>query len=431
MYSIEVSNLSKKYRLHDDGFKKVLTPLKRLFKSDSGRSKSILNSVSFSVKSGEALGIMGINGAGKSTLLKILAGTVFPTSGEIKIAGKVSALLELGTGFINEYTGRENIVLSAKLQGIASSELEQFVNEAIKFSEIGDYIDQPIKFYSSGMYVRLAFSAATMVRPDVLIVDEALAVGDAYFQAKCYERISKFRSEGMSLLLVSHSPGDITRNCERAILLVDGKIFLEGAAKDVTNCYLDLLFSQKNPPSDGLIASSSFSSDDSNFLPFEDAPYYRKDEHVFGNGKAKIISVLVENNFSIKFPEAFVSGERALFKVYVDFFDSFESIVPGFLIKSLDGLYLYGTNSYNCGHGDSIKVEKGSRHQFNFEMNLKLNQGSYLVSFGISSGDPLGELVPLQRRYDSMLITVTKDRVFWGLIDLDAAYSHSEMRNDG
>ena len=188
----------------------------------------VVRDISFSVEQGESVGLIGVNGAGKSTLLKLITGTAIPTEGTISVQGKVSALLELGMGFHPEFTGRQNVILAARMQGLSHAQLAELMPAIQDFAEIGSYFDQPVRTYSSGMFVRLAFSVATAVRPEVLIVDEALAVGDVYFQHKSFARIRSFRDQGTTLLFVSHDPGAIKSLCNRALLLGGGQLVLDG-----------------------------------------------------------------------------------------------------------------------------------------------------------------------------------------------------------
>jgi len=234
MLALEVKNLSKAYRLYARPVDRLLEVLTR-----RPRHKSFwaLKDISFQVMTGETLGIIGDNGAGKSTLLKIMAGTLAPTKGQVIRNGRVAALLELGAGFHPELTGRQNIYLNASLLGLSEKEIRECEEEIIAFAELEEFIDQPIKTYSSGMYVRLAFSIATMVNPDILIVDEALSVGDQRFQKKSIDRIMEFRQRGKTILFCSHSMYHVLELCQRAIWLHEGRIQLSGQAKEVVEAY--------------------------------------------------------------------------------------------------------------------------------------------------------------------------------------------------
>ena len=240
--AIELEGISKRYYLRSTGpqdLKTALLHLPSLFMHDSSRKAFwALDEVSFSVKRGESIGIVGPNGSGKSTLLKIIADLARPTRGTINVNGRISALLELGAGFHPQITGRENAVLNAVLLGLSRKEAQEALPDIIAFSELGDFIDEPMRTYSSGMYIRLGFSVAVHVHADVLLVDEVLAVGDAEFQQKCFDHINKLRANGVTIVLVSHDLGAVTRFCERAILLHHGQVQVAGESQPVIHEYL-------------------------------------------------------------------------------------------------------------------------------------------------------------------------------------------------
>jgi lipopolysaccharide transport system ATP-binding protein len=245
MGAITISNIGKAYKLYDKRWlrlKEWLSP----FKNSYHQLKWVLNDISFTVKPGEAVGIIGINGAGKSTLLKIITGTTKPSIGSIQITGRVAALLELGMGFHPDFTGRQNAYMAGQLLGMGIDEITQLMSDIEAFAEIGDYIDQPVRVYSSGMQMRLAFSVATARRPDVLIIDEALSVGDAYFQHKSFNRIREYRQQGTTLLIVSHDKASIQSICDRAILLENGRVAMEGNPEAVMDFYNAMLANRAN-----------------------------------------------------------------------------------------------------------------------------------------------------------------------------------------
>ncbi|HGS4674566.1 ABC transporter ATP-binding protein [Vibrio cholerae] len=432
MGSIVVSNVSKSFKSYPNRWSKLaewLLPIK----SKRHSIKTVIKDVSFTINPGESVGIMGVNGAGKSTLLKMITGTTHPSNGSINIAGRVSAMLELGMGFHPDFTGRENVYMSGQLLGLSISDINSLMLQIEDFAEIGDYIDQPVRIYSSGMQVRLAFSVATAVRPDILIIDEALSVGDSYFQAKCYKRISEFKSAGTTLLLVSHSVGDVVKHCDRAILLKNGYVNADGPSRDVTNIYLDTLFGkkEKQPKSDNsaenmVVASSDLIFNGSSDL-FSTRPGYNKNEHRWGKGGAIILDYKVVCGNDI-YPIRIESGSKTDFYFKVRFECDYDSVVPGFLVKTLEGIFLYGTNSFVAREGrERISVKAGDIQVYKFTLPMLLNEGNYLISFGISSGDPLYELIPLERRYDSVMISVFKHVQFWGLTDLQASFTNIDM----
>lgn len=240
MGHILVNNVGKAYKKYSSRFGRLIEWVSP-FNTTKHSKIWVLKDISFKVNPGEAVGIIGINGAGKSTLLKLITGTIQPTIGSVSLTGRVAALLELGMGFHPDFTGRQNVYMSGQLLGLTTADIERLMPDIEDFAEIGEYIDQPVRVYSSGMQMRLAFSVATAVRPDILIVDEALSVGDAYFQHKSFDRIRKYRLEGTTLLLVSHDKAAIQSICDRAILLNAGKIEMEGQPEAIMDCYNALL----------------------------------------------------------------------------------------------------------------------------------------------------------------------------------------------
>jgi lipopolysaccharide transport system ATP-binding protein len=385
----------------------------------------VLQDINFTVNPGEAVGIVGVNGAGKSTLLKLITGTTQPTTGSVQITGRVAALLELGMGFHPDFTGRQNVYMAGQLLGYSVDEIAELMPGIERFAEIGEYIEQPVRVYSSGMQVRLAFSVATMARPDVLIVDEALAVGDAYFQAKCYERITQYKQQGSTLILVSHSAGDIVKHCDRAILLKNGRIEQDGTPCAVTNRYLDELFGKRvmgGVPGRGREESLGQSILQGAGDEFHTRPGYRREEYRWGHGGAAILDFLVVAEGQ-RYPARIESNALVNFYFKVSFDEEFNNVVPGLLIKTLEGIFLYGTNSFVSSRGtELISARVGDVKVFQFSFPLTLNEGYYLVSFGISAGNPLEELVPLDRRYDSVMVHVGRQAQFWGIVDMEASF---------
>jgi lipopolysaccharide transport system ATP-binding protein len=424
MGTITVTNLGKAYKQYPSRWARLT---EWLLPGDKPRHHLhwVLQDINFTVNPGEAVGIVGINGAGKSTLLKMITGTTQPTTGSVQISGRVAALLELGMGFHPDFTGRQNVFMAGLLQGLTVDLLTELMLQITSFADIGDYIDQPVRVYSSGMLVRLAFSVATAVRPDILIVDEALSVGDAYFQAKCYQRISQFKELGTTLLFVSHGPGEVVKHCERAIMLKNGGIYQDGPSRAVTNLYLDELFGKRAETN--ATQTSSTEASERDILPginddFHTRPGYHREEHRWGHGGAAILDYLVVSEGQY-YPSRIEGNAHVDFYFKVRFDADFDNVVPGFLIKTLEGIFLYGTNSFVSTRGsETIEARSGDVKVFRFSLPLTLNEGHYLVSFGISSGNPLHELLPLDRRYDSVLLHVGRTMQFWGIVDMKASF---------
>ncbi len=422
MGKLVVSNVSKAYRRYPGKWARV----REWLTGKPCHDKTwVLRDINFTISPGEAVGIVGVNGAGKSTLLKIITGTTQPTSGSVQIEGRVAALLELGMGFHPDFTGRQNVFMAGQLLGLQGDEITACMPAIEAFAEIGDYIDRPVRMYSSGMQMRLAFSVATAVRPAVLIVDEALSVGDAYFQAKCYQRIAQFKEQGTTLLLVSHSPGDVVKHCERAIMLKNGCVEEDGLSRVVTNKYMDELFGKRKTECFALL-ETEMSAENALLIgvndDFHTHPGYHREEHRWGHGGAVIIDYLVVADGQ-KYPSRIEGNAATDFYFKVRFDADFNNVVPGFLIKTLEGIFLYGTNSFISSQGrENISASAGDVKVFRFSLPLTLNEGHYLVSFGVSSGNPLQELIPLDRRYDSVLIHVGRALQFWGIVDMEASF---------
>lgn len=326
----------------------------------------VLDDLSFDVKPGEAVGIIGINGAGKSTLLKIITGTTRPTSGSVDAGGRISALLELGMGFHPDFTGRQNVTMAAQLHGIANDEIARKMQEIEEFAEIGDYIDQPVRTYSSGMQVRLAFSVATAVKPDILIVDEALSVGDTYFQHKSFDRIRQFREQGTTLLFVSHDPGAIKTLCNRAIMLDEGRIVQDGAPDDVLDFYNAMIAKkhadreiQQNPDGVGRKGTRSGSRD------------------------AQIDAVeLVVGGVAMG---ALSSGDAASLRITGTISAAVDELTVGILLRDRLGNDVFGTNTFF--HDSSLAgLRPGQKFSVDFHFpSLSVGAGSYSVTVALHS----------------------------------------------
>ena len=338
--ALRVEGVSKQYRIYDRPGDRLTESLTR------GRLKRhrafwALSNISFALEQGTTTGIIGPNGCGKSTLLQIIAGTLTPTHGRVWHAGRVAALLELGAGFNPEFTGLENIYMTSSLQGFSRDETAARIPQIERFAEIGDFIRQPVKTYSSGMYVRLAFAAAISVDPQILIIDEALSVGDAVFQHRCLRRIREMQERGTTILFVSHDPAAIRALCARAILLNAGRLEADGAPPDVLNRYQKLIMSR----TEAYEATESDEEADNDITLLADAPRapltyaYRH-----GDGSAEILSVELLDAMR-RTVELIESGERVMVRVRARIHRDMEEPVCGFLIRNRHGIHIYGTNT--------------------------------------------------------------------------------------
>ena len=366
MGSITVTKLGKAYKVYPGRFARLKEWLLPLGKPRH-TIKWVLQDLNFSVAPGEAVGIIGINGAGKSTLLKMLTGTTQPTTGSIQITGRVAALLELGIGFHPEFTGRQNAFMAGQLLGMKAEEIKALLPEIEAFAEIGDYMDMPLRVYSSGMQMRLAFSVATAIRPDILIVDEALSVGDAYFQHKSFERIRQFRKQGTTLLIVSHDKQAIQSICDRAILLNTGKLAMQGAPEAVMDYYNGLLAKRDTDTVRQHVADGD------------------KMQTVSGTGEATIQDVALLNQSGERV-ETIGVGAPVVLQVKARIHKAVPRLVLGYMIKDRLGQPVYGTNTYHLGRVlEDVQVNSHVEYRFKFDANL--GPGTYSITVALQGSD--------------------------------------------
>lgn len=438
---ITVQNLSKCYQIYDaprDRLKQFVVPrLQRMVGAvpkQYYREFWALRDVSFEVARGETVGIIGRNGSGKSTLLQLICGTLNPTTGTVQTKGRIAALLELGSGFNPEFTGRENVYLNAAVLGLTNEETDSRFEEIVSFADIGDFIDQPVKTYSSGMMVRLAFAVQAQVEPDILIVDEALAVGDAKFQAKCFERLRQLKDQGTSILLVTHSSEQIVTHASYALLLDGGRVLERAEPRHVVNRYMDLLFGKERTEHSTSAASTSGGaiSTNSEAEPqnpahsalecssdvFSTRPGYNKHEYRWGDGTAAIL------DFSLRaggeyFPPFLQPGEEVELRVAVRFYEPIVCPILGVTFKTREGVTVYGVNSETLNSGDVRELgSKGSVAQITATFTCRLAPGDYFISLGLATRQG-EEIIPHDRRYDAIHLQVAPQQRFFGIADLD------------
>lgn len=366
MSAIIVENLGKKYKRFPNHWARLLEIISA-GRFCAHRERWALRELTFFIPPGEALGIIGQNGSGKSTLLKLLTGTTLPSEGSFELSGRIAALLELGLGFHGEFTGRENAKMACRILGLDREQSDQLLPEIISFSELGDYIDQPLRVYSTGMQMRLAFSAATALRPEILIVDEALAVGDAYFQHKCMKKIRSFKEKGTTLLFVSHDPGSVKSLCNRAILLDKGRMIRDGSPDTVFDYY------------NGMIAKKNKDEE----IKQMESEYGRVTTRS-GTGQARFIGVemLDDNDQPAR---AFRVGDAAKICVKIKFHDSLENPTVGFIIKDRLGNDVFGTNTYHL-NVDKRAYHPGDQIKVTFDMKLQIGRGNYSICVAVHTG---------------------------------------------
>lgn len=366
MGSIRVENLGKAYKQYPSRWQRLaewMIP----FSKQRHQQHWILQDINFTVQPGEAVGIIGINGAGKSTLLKLITGTTQPTTGSVTMNGRVAALLELGMGFHPDFTGRQNAYMAGQLLGLTSEDICRLMPEIEAFAEIGDYIDQPVRVYSSGMQMRLAFSVATVVRPDILIVDEALSVGDAHFQHKSFDRIRQYREQGTTLLIVSHDKQAIQSICDRAILLSAGRVAMQGEPEAVMDFYNAMLANHQNQTVTQEIREDG------------------KIQTVSGTGEATISSILLVNENGNPI-EVVLVGQAVRLRMEVVAHTAIDRLVLGYGIKDRLGQVIYGTNTDHKKQ-PLLNVVAGSRYIFDIAFQANLGPGTYSVQTALVSTD--------------------------------------------
>jgi lipopolysaccharide transport system ATP-binding protein len=366
MGAITVSNVGKAYKRYPNRWARLLEWLDPRNQANHSL-KWVLQDINFTVQPGEAVGIIGINGAGKSTLLKMITGTTQPTTGGVHITGRVAALLELGTGFHPDFTGRQNAYMAGQLLGYSMEDISSLMPEIEAFAEIGEYIDQPVRVYSSGMQMRLAFSVATAHRPDVLIVDEALSVGDAYFQHKSFDRIREFRKQGTTLLIVSHDKQAIQSICDRAILLNEGKLAMEGEPEAVMDYYNAMLADHQNQTVKQEVAVDG------------------KIQTISGTGEATVkdIGLLDAAGNRIEIVDV---GQAVTLRVDVETKVYVERLVLGYGIKDRLGQVVFGTNT-DLKNQALDQVPAGTTVRFDIAFPANLGPGTFSVQTALVSTD--------------------------------------------
>lgn len=428
--AIDIQNLSKVYKLYEkpiDRLKETLSLTKKSYHKDF----YALNNINLQIKKGETVGIIGKNGAGKSTLLKIITGVLSPSSGSVKIYGRISSLLELGAGFNPEYSGIENIYLNGTIMGMSKEEVDERIQDILAFADIGDYIYQPVKTYSSGMYVRLAFSVAINVNPDILIVDEALAVGDARFQLKCFKKLEEIKSSDKTILFVSHDIEQVKNFCMKGVLINDGKILYEGNPKEAGVKYFDLIFPKvdKNENSkDVRITELEYSKEENLFNNIEYCiyPETKIDTQCFGKGGAKIewIKILGTNGKNV-----IEGGENIEVHIKYNWNKDFVRIQQidnalkndiGISLALADekGNYIFGCNNFDAGL--PVDFMKGSYAIVKFNLRLPyLKSGTYYMTFAIALGTQAHHIQLKWYDYYAEFKCISCKKNVYGIIHLD------------
>lgn len=442
--AINVQNLSKCYHIYDRPRDRLLQMLMR-GRRQYFREFWALRNVSFSVRKGECVGIVGQNGSGKSTLLQLISGTLNPSGGSILNDGRVAALLELGSGFNPEFTGRENVYMNAAVLGLSAQEINGRYEEIVRFADIGEFIDQPVRTYSSGMMVRLAFAVAINVDPQILIVDEALSVGDERFQRKCFSRIEELRNRGVTILFVSHSGGTVVELCDRAILLDGGELIACGAPKQIIGKYQKLMFAPVNTRHeirDEIV--KAFNSADMNGASFVDPALRPADAEIIGGDMPQLVIeqyhpalqptstiAYASHGATIDAPaivnlqgdrvNCLVRGRRYWYRYRVHFSREAKNVRFGMMIKTISGSELGGAVSAPSLSKAIPKVDAGSFVDVEFSFSAALNSGSYFLNAGVL-GVTDKEETYLHRVLDACMFKVlpVEQDTATGLVDFSA-----------
>lgn len=409
--AIQVKELDKVYKLYDkpsDRMKEALG----LSKKKKYKEHHALNKVNLTVYQGETVGIIGTNGSGKSTILKIITGVLNPSAGKVAVNGRISALLELGAGFNQEYNGIENIYLNGTMIGFSEKEIDEKMDAILEFADIGDYVYQPVKTYSSGMFVRLAFAVAINIEPEILIVDEALSVGDVFFQAKCYHKFEEFKKMGKTILFVSHDLSSISKYCDRVVLLNQGVKLGEGAPKEMIDVYKRVLVGQYelhdggegNLLEDGEVTAAAAARVGINPELLE-----------YGTGVAKIAEYYITDDKGVR-TTAVIKGQEFTIHMEVDFTEDVPAPIFAFTIKNIKGTEITGTNTM-VEKAFLEPVKAGEKKEAVFTQKMSLQGGEYLLSLGVT-GYERDTFQVYHRLYDVLNITVISDKDTVGFYDM-------------
>lgn len=412
--AICVDHVSKMYKLYNKPSDRLKESL-GLTRKKNYQERYALNDVSFEVKRGETVGIIGTNGSGKSTILKIITGVLSPTRGNAAVEGRISALLELGAGFNMEYTGVENIYLNGTMMGFSEEEINARLDDILAFADIGDYVHQPVKTYSSGMFVRLAFAVAINIDPEILIVDEALSVGDVFFQAKCYRKFEEFKKEGRTILFVSHDLGSITKYCDRAILLNQGDKIFEGTPKEAVDIYKKVLVHQFDPSE--LETDSRMNDVEDVSANWKDSVEVNPQLIEYGEKSAEIVDYAILDDQGL-ITNTLMKGTEFSVRMKVLFHEEIREPIYAFTIKNLKGIEITGTNTmYEKAEVQGKKA--GEYQEVTFTQRLDLQGGEYLISLGCT-GYRNGEFAVYHRLYDVCSLMVISDRNTVGYYDMNS-----------
>ena len=417
---IEIKNLIKDYKMFSRKQDRLIEAVCPMIKRHS--DFRAMNNLDFVVKRGEVIGILGKNGAGKSTLLKMITGVTVPTSGEIKVNGKISSLLELGAAFNHDLTGIDNIYQHGQVMGMTKDEIEQKKEEIIEFADIGEHLYQPVKTYSSGMFARLAFACAINVDPDILIVDEVLSVGDMAFQLKCFKKFQEFKDKGKTILFVSHSVTDILKNCNRVIILENGSKTFDGDVKDGVELYKQIITGNRSKVKKAQNENNVI--EDLEEFVLENDPkswksHFNQNPNLieYGNKKAEVIDYGIFDEKG-EFLNVIDNENEIVLKSKIKFNENVDNPIFTMTIKDFNGIEIAGTNTMI----EKIypgRFEKGDIVEVEFKQKLPLAPNRYTLSFSCTRISAKGDLEVLNRKYEALLIEVLSNKECVGMTKLD------------
>ncbi len=419
--AIDVRDVRKIYKLYD----KPRDRMKDAFGLGNKQNYKLhyaLNGVNMQIKKGETVGIIGTNGSGKSTILKIITGVLNATEGEVVVDGRISALLELGAGFNMEYNGIENVYLNGTMMGFSEKEIDEKLPAILEFADIGDYVYQPCKTYSSGMFVRLAFAVAINIEPEILIVDEALSVGDVFFQAKCYHKFEEFKKMGKTIIFVSHDLSSISKYCDRVYLLNKGSLLGEGSPKEMIDAYKRVLVGQyeivdkaenQELLNDAELQSAAISGAGATNPAAAQNPSHLE----YGTKQAEILEYYLTDDAGVR-TTAVIKGSTFTLHMKVRMNDDIPAPIFAFSYKNVQGTEITGTNSMiEKAFLDSVK--KGEVKEVTFTQKMSLQGGEYLLSLGVTGYN--GDTFEVYHRlYDVLNVTVVSDKDTVGFYDMDS-----------
>ena len=419
--AIKVSHVDKVYQLYDKQSDRVKEAL-GLSRKNRHKDHYALSDVNLSIKQGECVGIIGTNGSGKSTILKIITGVLTPTKGTVEVNGRISALLELGAGFNPEYNGIENIYLNGTMIGFTVKEIDDKLQDILDFADIGEYVYQPVKTYSSGMFVRLAFALSINIDPEILIVDEALSVGDVFFQAKCYHKFEEFKQKGKTILFVSHDLSTISKYCDRAILLNKGKKLGEGSPKEMIDTYKQVLVGQYQiPDEDGssLLEDRDIKEKAAGTMKKSTLPegMVKDDTLEYGSKKAEITECYLTDEKGTR-TSAVIKGSEYTIHMGVRFLEDVQSPIFAFTVKNSKGTEITGTNTM-VEKAFLESVSAGTEKVITFKQRATLQGGEYLISFGVT-GFEGEDFTVYHRLYDAIDLTIISDKNTVGFYDCES-----------